>query len=98
MLFELLWASFAILTAAIVTGFIYVEDLFTQQVAHKTVLTLAAWLLLGVLLAGRHLFGWSALIAIILPLIIFAIFLLAIFGSPFLFTYLYYTITFDIIN
>src|SRR5699024_3538291 len=47
MLFELLWASFAILTAAIVTGFIYVEDLFTQQVAHKTVLTLAAWLLLG---------------------------------------------------
>lgn len=88
MLFELLWASFAILTAAIVTGFIYVEDLFTQQVAHKTVLTLAAWLLLGVLLAGRHLFGWRALTAIHLTLIGFATLLLAFFGSQFVLEYL----------
>lgn len=88
MLFELLWASFIILTTAVVTGFIYVEDLFAQQVAHKTVLTLAAWLLLGALLAGRHLFGWRALTAIHLTLIGFGTLLLAFFGSQFVLEYL----------
>lgn len=88
MLFELLWTTFIILTAAIITGFIYVESLLAQQVAHKTALTLAAWLLLGTLLAGRYLFGWRALTAIQLTLAGFGTLLLAFFGSQFVLEYL----------
>lgn len=81
MLFELLWAGFLLLTAAILTGFVYLQDLFAQQVAHKTVITLFAWVLFASLLAGRHLLGWRAVTAVRLTIAGFALLLLGFFGS-----------------
>ena len=83
MLFELLWAGVLLLTGAIVTGFIYLDDLIAQQVAHKTVLTLAAWLLFSILLAGHHLLGWRALTAVRFTLGGFVVLVVAFFGSRF---------------
>ena len=36
--------AWIILTSALITGFIYVEDFWGQKLAHKTVLSLVAWL------------------------------------------------------
>ena len=42
-LFELIWAGMILLTLAIASGFLFLDNLFAQHLMHKTVLSLAAW-------------------------------------------------------
>lgn len=88
MLFELLWAGALLLTAAMLAGFIYVDDLLAQRVAHKTVLTVLAWALFVTLLAGRHFLGWRAVTAIRLTLAGFVVLVVAFFGSQLVIEYI----------
>lgn len=88
MLFELLWAGVLLLSAAMIAGFIYLDDLLTQKVAHKTVLTVVAWGLFATLLAGRHFLGWRALTAVRFTLAGFVILVLAFFGSQLVLEYI----------
>ncbi|QFU75505.1 cytochrome C biogenesis protein [Halioglobus maricola] len=81
MLFELLFVGVLLLTAAIVSGFIFVDDLFAQSLVHKTVLTIVAWLLFTTLLWGHHQLGWRAQTAVRLTLAGFVMLMLAFFGS-----------------
>lgn len=87
MLFELLWLGLALLSGAIAAGFLYVDDLFAQHLAHKTVFTLVAWTVLAVLLGGRHFLGWRARTAIYLTLTGFFLLVLAFFGSQLVLEY-----------
>lgn len=80
-LFELVAAGFALLTLAIVAGFLYVDDFLAQHLAHKTVLTLAGWLALGVLLAGHRWAGWRGRTAVRWTVAAFMLLLVAFFGS-----------------
>ncbi|NIL94787.1 MAG: hypothetical protein GTO71_10215, partial [Woeseiaceae bacterium] len=50
--------GFAGLLIAVTSGLVFVEDLFAQHLAHKTILSLLALLLFGVLLVGRLFAGW----------------------------------------
>lgn len=88
MLFELLWAGALLLTAAMLAGFVYVDDLLAQRVAHKTVLTVLAWALFVTLLAGRHFLGWRAVTAIRLTLAGFVVLVVAFFGSQLVIEYI----------
>jgi len=81
MLFELLWVGEILLTVAIFSGFIFLGDIFAQQLVHKTVLTLGAWLLLAVLLWGHHQLGWRSTTAVRLTLSGFGLLVLAFFGT-----------------
>lgn len=83
MLFGVTAAGFAGLTLSVVSGFAFVEDLFAQHLAHKTVLSLLALLLFGILLAGRFFAGWRGKRAVYLYLWGFTILCLAYFGSRF---------------
>lgn len=80
-LFQLIAAGFALLTLALFTGLIFVHNLFTQHLVHKTVLSLLAWLVFAVLLWGRWRFGWRGRTAIRWTLGGFAALMLAYFGS-----------------
>ena len=71
------------LTMAIVSGAMFVEDLFGQHLAHKTVLSVIAWVILGILLWGRWRFGWRGRVAIRWSLGGFFALMLAYFGSKF---------------
>ncbi|RPH53650.1 MAG: hypothetical protein EHM84_03430, partial [Lysobacterales bacterium] len=51
--FQALASGFAILTLALFSGFIFVEDLFAQHLIHKTVLSCLAWAVFAILLFGR---------------------------------------------
>lgn len=82
-LFELLAAGFALLTLAIGAGFLYVDDLFAQHLVHKTVLTLASWAAIGVLLAGRKVAGWRGRTAVRFTVGAFLLLAIAFFGSKF---------------
>jgi len=81
LLFELLWAGQVLLTLSIVSGFVFLEDLFAQHLVHKTVFSLAAWVIYALLLWGRHRQGWRGYTAIRWTLSGFALLMLAYFGS-----------------
>jgi len=81
LLFGVAAAGFAGLTLAIVSGSSFVDDLVEQHLAHKFGLSLLAWLIFGVLLAGRHFRGWRGKRAVRLYLGGFAVLCLAYFGS-----------------
>jgi len=74
-------AGFAGLTLAIATGLSFVNDLVEQHLAHKFALSLLAWVVFGVLLAGRFVAGWRGKRAVKLYLWGFATLCLAYFGS-----------------
>ena len=81
MLFELLWIGVLLLTVAIMSGFVFVDDIFAQHLAHKTVLTIGAWVLFSTLLWGHYQLGWRSGTAVKLTLAGFALLMLAFFGS-----------------
>ena len=81
MLFELVWVGVILLLLAIGTGFLFVEDLFAQDIAHKTILTLVSAALFISLLAGRHVLGWRGVTAVRLTVIAFIVLMLGFFGS-----------------
>lgn len=59
-LFGLIAIGFVLLTATLASGVIFSESLFGKPVQfnHKTLFSGLAWLLFGVLLAGRWRWGW----------------------------------------
>ncbi len=81
LMFQLLGAGLVLLTVSLVTGFVFLENLFAQHLAHKTILSLLAWLLFAVLLVGRSRYGWRGQTAIRWTLSGFAALMLAYFGS-----------------
>ena len=83
LLFGIAAAGFTGLVIAVSSGFMFVEDLFAQHLVHKTVLSLLALLLFGILVAGRLFAGWRGRRAVYLYLWGFAILCLAYFGTRF---------------
>jgi ABC-type uncharacterized transport system permease subunit len=83
LLFQLIAAGFLLLTVALLTGVLFVNDLMGQHLAHKTVLSAVAWAVFGVLLAGRMRYGWRGRRAVRLVLSGVALLVLAYFGSKF---------------
>lgn len=81
LLFELIWAGIILLTASIGLGFVFVDDLFAQHLAHKTVLSLIAWVVFAGLLAGKHRFGWRGKTAARWTLGGVALLMIGFFGS-----------------
>jgi ABC-type uncharacterized transport system permease subunit len=82
-MFRLIGAGFVLLTLSLFTGFVFVTNLFTQHLIHKTVLSLIAWAIFGVLLMGRIRFGWRGRTAIGWTLSGFGVLALAYFGAKF---------------
>jgi ABC-type uncharacterized transport system permease subunit len=83
LLFRLIWTGEVLLATAILTGMVFLEDVFAQHLAHKTVLSIVAWLVFAVLLWGRHRLGWRGLTAIRWTLAGFCLLILGYFGSKF---------------
>jgi ABC-type uncharacterized transport system permease subunit len=87
-MFRLIGAGFVLLTLALFTGFVFVTNLFTQHLVHKTVLSIVAWVMFGILLIGRVRFGWRGRFALRFTLIGCGVLALAYFGSKFVLEYL----------
>ncbi|KAB7622568.1 inner membrane protein YpjD [Alkalilimnicola sp. S0819] len=88
LLFQLLHLGFVLLSLSLLTGFVFLEDMFAQHVAHKTVLSIVAWLLFGILLWGRRRFGWRGRLAARWTIGGFIALMLAYFGSKLVLQYL----------
>ncbi len=81
LLFSLLWGGWLLLTLSLVTGWLYLDNLFAQHLAHKTFFSCLAWVIFSLLLWGRHQLGWRGHKAIRLTLAGFFLLMLAYFGS-----------------
>ncbi|GMU42716.1 MAG: cytochrome c biogenesis protein CcsA [Xanthomonadales bacterium] len=83
LLFQYIVAGFALLTLTVLSGALFIDDWMAQHLVHKTVLTLLAWLVFGLLVFGRWRFGWRGRTAVKWTLAGMAVLLLAFFGSKF---------------
>jgi len=81
LMFDLVWAGVILLTGGIMFGALYVNDMFAQHLAHKTILSIIAWGTFSTLLWGRVIKGWRANKAIHWVLVGFCTLMLAYFGS-----------------
>lgn len=88
LLFQFLAFGFLFLSASLVSGFIFMEDMFEQQQAHKVVFSIIAWVTLGTLLFGRLRFGWRGHKAIRWTLVSFVFLGLAFFGSKLVYEFI----------
>ena len=84
-LFRLIGAGFLLLTATLITGVFFSEQIFGRALRfeHKTVFTIASWLVFAGLLAGRAVFGWRGRTALRWTFTGFLMLLLAYVGSRF---------------
>ena len=83
LLFRTIAVGFVLLTATLLTGALFVEDMFAQHLAHKTVFSVLSWLVFGGLLLGHWLRGWRGTTAVRWTLVAMALLVLAFFGSKF---------------
>jgi len=81
LLFQMISAGVFFLSISLLSGFIFIEDLFAQHLVHKTILSIIAWVIFSSLLIGRKRYGWRGKKAIRLTLYGFVSLLLAYFGS-----------------
>ncbi len=85
LLFRLIGAGFLLLTATLITGVFFSEQLFGRALRfeHKTVFTIASWLVFAGLMGGRIVFGWRGRTALRWTFAGFLMLLLAYVGSRF---------------
>ena len=81
LLFRMISAGFVLLTLALATGFMYLENIFAQHLVHKTVLSMISWAVFAALLIGRYSVGWRGQTAVRWTLSGYAVLLLAFIGS-----------------
>nr|VFJ94148.1 MAG: ABC-type uncharacterized transport system, permease component [Candidatus Kentron sp. LFY]VFK14091.1 MAG: ABC-type uncharacterized transport system, permease component [Candidatus Kentron sp. LFY] len=80
-LFQSIGFGFFLLSLSLVSGMTFLNDMFAQHLAHKTLLSLFAWAVFAVLLWGRWRFGWRGRKAVRWSLTGFLALMLAYFGS-----------------
>ncbi|MDC0662603.1 cytochrome C assembly family protein [Marinobacter sp. SS21] len=83
LLFEMVWAGVVLLVLAIATGAMFVNDLFAQNIAHKTIFSLMSLAVFVALLIGRYTKGWRGLTASRWTLTGCALLMLGFYGSKF---------------
>ncbi|MGR6872741.1 cytochrome C assembly family protein [Pseudomonas sp. HK3] len=81
LLFDMIGIGTLLLSLAIASGFIFLDDLFAQHLVHKTAFTLMAWAVYGALLIGHWRLGWRGNVASKWTLVGTALLVLAYFGS-----------------
>ncbi len=85
LLFRMIAVGFVLLTLTLVSGVFFSEELFGKPLrfTHHTVLSIIAWAIFGVLLAGRRLYGWRGRTAVRWTIAGFTLLVLGYFGSKF---------------
>ncbi|RUO33084.1 cytochrome C assembly family protein [Aliidiomarina soli] len=81
--FRLLTVGTGVLTLAIVSGFLFVENMFAPGQLHKTSLSLVAWLTFNGILVVHYWRGLRGKPAVIITLIASLLLILAYYGSRF---------------
>lgn len=82
-LFQFVFIGFILLTCTLITGFIFLDNMFAQGSAHKAILSIIAWIIYAVLLWGHYTKGWRGQLIVYITIIASSLLTLAYFGSRF---------------
>jgi len=82
-LYQTLKMGFLLLTFALISGYFYIDDFFTQKLTYKTILSVIAWIGFAGIIGGHKLFGWRGKMVTLSTQIAFVILLLSYFGTKF---------------
>jgi ABC-type uncharacterized transport system permease subunit len=85
MLFRLIGVGFALLTLTLITGITFHEKIFgtAWKFDHKTIFSVASWLIFGAVLLGRWRNGWRGRTALNYTFVGFGLLILAYIGTEF---------------
>jgi len=81
LLFKTIAAGFSLLTVSLLSGMMFINDIFAQHLVHKTILSILAWVVFGVMLWGRWRYGWRGSLAVRLTLAGIILLVLSYFGT-----------------
>lgn len=81
--FKLLLVGNLLLTASLLSGFLFLENMFAKEQAHKTVFSIIAWIIFCFVLVGHHRWGLRGKPVISATIIGTLLLTLAYFGSRF---------------
>ncbi len=86
LLFRVITVGFILLTFTLLSGMLFSEQIFNSplKLNHKTIFSIASWVIYGWLLYGRYKYGWRGIKAIRWTLIGFVLLLLSYLGSKFI--------------
>ncbi|MFT5675519.1 MAG: ABC-type uncharacterized transport system permease subunit [Paraglaciecola sp.] len=82
-LFKLLLVGTILLSMSLVSGFMFLGDMFAKEQAHKTLLSILAWIVFASMLVGHFKFGWRGKPIIAATILGSVLLTLAYFGSRF---------------
>ncbi len=83
LLFQVIGVGWVLLSLSILSGVFFINDIFAQHLAHKTVFSILSWIVLAILLWGRIRFGWRGSTAVKFTLSGMLFLSLAYFGTKF---------------
>ncbi len=83
-MFHITQVGFVLLTLTLLTGFVFLDNLFARENIHKTVLSIIAWGVYLTLLWGHYREGWRGRKVVWFSLIGALLLTLAYFGSRFI--------------
>ncbi|MFC0268880.1 cytochrome C assembly family protein [Kushneria aurantia] len=81
LMFDLIRYGTGVLTVSILSGLIFIDNIFAPQMAPKSVLSLCAWVLFTLLLWGRYRRGWRGPMAVRWTLAAVVVLIMAWFGT-----------------
>lgn len=81
LLIRIIAVGFFILSLSLATGFMFIQDIFSQHLIHKTILSILSWLVFAILLWGRWYLGWRGQKIVHWTIGGFCMLMLAFFGS-----------------
>lgn len=81
LLFRFIAIGVILLSIGLLSGFFFLDNLFGANIAHKTILSIFAWIVFSVLLYGRWQYGWRGKKAVNWTLAGFVLLMLAFFGT-----------------
>jgi len=82
-LFEMISLGLIFLSFSILSGLLFLDNMFAQHVAHKTVFSIISWIIFTTLIVGRIKFGWRGTRAIQIALGGYSLLFIAFLGSKF---------------
>ncbi len=88
LLVQLLAIGFFLLSLSLSSGLMFVQDIFSQHLSHKVVFSFLAWIIFGLVLWGRWIWGWRGKKLIHWTLGGFSLLILAYFGSKLVYEFI----------
>ena len=82
-LFQIIALGFILLSCTLLTGFVFIDNMFTQGKAHQVIFSMIAWVIYALLLWGHFTRGWRGRFTIYITIAGSSLLTLAYFGSRF---------------